>query len=133
MYVLSKRKVIYSYDVVFDESCSSALLYKPRPYSVAMDMRPSVKDTPCATSSREQTCDIITFEKFEEGNLLSETRNNTESGDGYDDNSIMPPILSKEDMDKMDSGDESDGEPMSKEMVEYIRDVSQSHPNINRK
>ena len=33
----------------------------------------------------------------------------------------------------MDSGDESDDEPMSTEMLKDIRDVSQSHPNVNRR
>ena len=32
----------------------------------------------------------------------------------------------------MDSGDESDDEPMSTEMLEDIRDGSQYHPNANR-
>ena len=61
-----------------------------------MDMRPSVIYTPCATSSRGETGDIITFAQFEEGNLLSETCNNAESGDKSDENSIMPPLLSEE-------------------------------------
>ena len=38
-----------------------------------------------ATSSRGKTCDIITLAQFEEGGLLSETRDNTESGNEYDD------------------------------------------------
>ena len=38
MYVPSKIKVISSYDVVFDESFSSALSYKSQPYSEAMVM-----------------------------------------------------------------------------------------------
>ena len=59
-----------------------------------MAMRPSVTYTTCATSSREQTGDIITFTQFEEGNLLSETRNDAENGDKSNDNSIMPPLLS---------------------------------------
>ena len=59
-----------------------------------MAMRTFVTYTPCATSPREQTGDIITFAQFEEGNLLSETRNDAESGDEYYDNSIMPPLLS---------------------------------------
>ena len=42
--------------------------------------------TPCATSSREKTSDIITFAHFEEGNLLSDTHNDVESCDEYDDN-----------------------------------------------
>ena len=36
-----------------------------------MVMRPDVSYTPYATSSREQTGNIITFTQFEEGNLLS--------------------------------------------------------------
>ena len=36
-------------------------------------------------------------------------------------------------MDAMSSGDESDDEPMSTDMLEYIRDVSQSHLIINRR
>ena len=40
---------------------------------------------------------------------------NAENGDKSDDNSIIPPLLSKEEMDVMDSGDESDDKPMSTE------------------
>ena len=43
-------------------------------------MRPTVTYTPYATSSKKQTGDDITFAQFEEGNLLTETRNN-EDGD----------------------------------------------------
>ena len=49
-------------------------------------MRLVVTYTPYATYSREQTGDIIKFEHFEEGDLLSETRDNTERGDKNDDN-----------------------------------------------
>ena len=52
VYVPSTRKIISSYDVVFDESFSSALAYTSRPYSEAMAMRPSVTYTPYATSSK---------------------------------------------------------------------------------
>ena len=34
----------------------------------------------------------------------------------------MPPLLSEEEMDAMDFGDESDDDPMSTEMLENIRD-----------
>ena len=44
----------------------------------------------------------------------------------------MPPLISEEEMDAMDSGDESDDEPMSTDILEDIRDGSQSHPSINR-
>ena len=59
-------------------------------------MRPPVTYTPCATSSREQTVNIITFAQFEEGGVLTKTCNDAESSDKSDDGSIMPPLLSKE-------------------------------------
>ena len=61
VYILSTRRIISSYDVVFDESFSSALAYMSEPYLEAMAVHPSVMYTPCATSSREQTGDIITI------------------------------------------------------------------------
>ena len=73
MYVPSTTKIISSYDVVFDESFYIALAYTSQPYSEAMSIRPAVTYTPCATSLIEQTCDLITFETFEEGNILTET------------------------------------------------------------
>ena len=79
-----------------------------------MEMRPEVTYTPCATSSREQTGDIITFAEFEEGNILTKTRNNAESGDGSDKESIM----------NMNSGDGSDHDLIYTEMLEDIRDGS---------
>ena len=45
----------------------------------------------------------------------------------------MPPLLSEEDRDAMDSGDESDHDIISTEMLEHIRDGRQSHPNVNRR
>ena len=76
-----------------------------QPYSEAMAMRPSVSYIPCATSSKEQTGDIITFAKFEEGDLLSVTREDLESNDeSGDEDSIMPPLFSIEEMDVIDSG-----------------------------
>ena len=99
MYGLSTRTVISSYDVVFDESFSSALSYTSRTYSEAMVMRPAVTYTPYAKSSKEQTGDVITFAQFEEGNILTETRNDTESGDKSDSESIM---MSEQDMENLD-------------------------------
>ena len=113
VYVPSTSNIISSYDIIFDESFSSALASTARPYSEAMAVRPSATYTPYATYSKEQTGDIITFAQFEEGNLLSETREDTESGDKSDDDSIMPPLLSKEEINAMDFGDELDDEPMS--------------------
>ena len=51
-----------------------------------MAMRPSVTYAHYATSSKEQTGNIITFEKFEEGSLLSETREYAEINEESDDN-----------------------------------------------
>ena len=84
MYVPSTRKVIFSYDVVFDKSFSSALSYTSQLYSEAMAMRLAVTYTPYATALKEQTGDVITFTQFEEGDILTETCNDTESGDRSD-------------------------------------------------
>ena len=98
-----------------------------------MLMRLAVTYTPCATSSREQTGNIITFTQFEEANILTKTRNNEESGDEYDENSIMKTLLSKEEMDDMDSGDESDHDLISTDMLEDICYGSHFHPNVNKR
>ena len=45
----------------------------------------------------------------------------------------MHPLISEEEMDFMDSLDESDDKPMSTEMLEDIRYSSQSHPRVNRR
>ena len=83
-----------------------------------------------ATSLKEQTGDVITFAQFEEGNILTETRNDAESGDKYDNKSIM---MSEQDMDAINSGNESDHDLISTEMLEDMRDGSHSHPNVNRR
>ena len=63
-------------------------------------MRLYISYITCATSSKEQTGNIITLTQVEDGYLLSETceyaESNEESGDKHDDNSIMPPLLSLE-------------------------------------
>ena len=96
-------------------------------------MRPAVTYIPCATHSKGESGDIITFSKFEERGLLSETCYDAESGDEYYDDSIMPPLISKEEMDVMYSGDESEDELMSMEMLEDICDGSKSHSRVNRR
>ena len=73
-----------------------ALSYKPRPYLEVMAMRLAVTYTPYATSSKEQTGDVITITQSEEKKIWTETRNDAESGDKYDDNSIIPPLLTEE-------------------------------------
>ena len=126
VYIPSTKNIISSYDAVFDERFSSVLAYTSQPYSEAMAMRLSVTYTPCDTSPREETGDIITFTQFEEGGLLSEKHNDAETGYKPDDNSIMSPLT-------MDSGDESDHDRISTEMLEDIRDRSQSRPNVNQR
>ena len=54
-----------------------------------MMKRPEVTYTPYATSSKEQTGDVITSAQFEKGNILTETGNDAESGDKSDNESIM--------------------------------------------
>ena len=41
--------------------------------------------------------------------------------------------MSKQDTDAMNSGDESDNDLISTEMLEDIRGVSPTHPNVNRR
>ena len=62
-------------------------------------MRLTVTYTPYATYPKEKTGDVIKFAQFEEGNLLTETRNNTESSDESDSESLM---MSKQDMENID-------------------------------
>ena len=89
-----------------------------------MVMRPYMSYTYYATSLREQTGDIITFTQFEEGNLLSEThylwsetRDNTESGNEYDENPTLAPLINEKEIDVISSGDESDDESISTEIL----------------
>ena len=53
--------------------------------------------------------------------------------ESVNDDSIMPPLLSEEDMDAMDSGNESDNDIISTEMLEDICDGSQPHTNLNQR
>ena len=85
MYLPSTRNIIYSYGVVFYESFYSELSYTLQPHAEAMAVHPAVSYTPYATPPKEQTGNIITFAHIEEGDLLSETRESTESGDKYDE------------------------------------------------
>ena len=56
------------------------------------------------------------FAQFDKGYILTKTRKDAKSGDKSDDDSIMPPLLSEEEMDAMDYGDESDHDLISTEM-----------------
>ena len=101
-----------------------------RPYSEAMDMHPAVTYTPYATSSKEQTDDIITFAQFEEGNLLTETRNDAESCDESNSESLM---INEQDMENIDSNEKSDDDHISTETLYDICDGSQTHPNVDKR
>ena len=123
MYITSTRKIISSYDIVFENTS--------QPYSEATAMRPAVSCIPCPVSSKRKTDYIIMFIKFEDGNLLSGTCDNVERGDKSNDISIMLPPISEEEIGSMESGNESDDENISTEMLEDICDGSQYHSIIN--
>ena len=74
IYVPSTCKTVSSYGVVCEEKNSIVLSYKSRLYSEALAILPTVVYITYATSSHEQTGDIITFEQFEEGNLVENER-----------------------------------------------------------
>ena len=42
-------------------------------------------------------------------------------------------MMSEQDMENINSGDESDHDLISTEMLEDIRDGSHTHPNVNRR
>ena len=62
-------------------------------------------------------------------NLISETRNDTESGDESDSESIM---MSEKDMDNIDEKGKFDDELISTETLHDIRDGNQTHPKIDK-
>ena len=83
-------------------------------------MQPKISYIPNYISPKEQTGDIITFAQFEEGDLLSESCNDTESGNYSDDDSTLAPLNSEPEMDLMSPGDESDSKLISRDMLEDI-------------
>ena len=95
-----------------------------------MAMRPAVTYTPYATSSKEKTGDVITFAQFEEGNFLTETRNNTESGNESDSELIM---MSEKDMENLDRKEKFNDDLISTETLHDICDRNQTHPNIDKR
>ena len=95
-----------------------------------MAMRPAVMYTSYATSSKEQTGDVIRFTQFEEGNLLSETRNDTESDDETNSESIM---MSERDMENLGETEKFDEGLINTELLQDIRDGNQNHPKINKR
>ena len=80
-------------------------------------MRPAVTYTPYATSSKEQTGNVITFAECEEGNLITETCNDTESGDKSNRESIM---MSEQDMENLDEKEKFDDDHISTETLHDI-------------
>ena len=75
-------------------------------------MRSYVTYTSCAIFSMEQTGNIITFAQFEEGCILTKTREDAEiddeSGEKAYEDSIFPPLLSVEETNALESVNESD-------------------------
>ena len=61
---------------------------------------------------------------FEYGDLLSESCNDTENGNKYDEDSTLPQLISESEIDTMSSGNESYAEYMSTDMLEDICDRS---------
>ena len=95
-----------------------------------MAMSLAVTYTPYATSSKEQTGDVITFAQFEEGGLTTETLNDAESCDKSDNKSIM---MSEKYMEKIDSNEKSDDDNISTETLHDIRDGNQTHLNVDKR
>ena len=94
-----------------------------------MVMRPEVTYTLYATSLKEQTGNLIAFAQFEEGNIITETRNDAESGNESKSKSIT---INEQDMENLDSNKQPDYDLISTDMLEDIRDGSQTHPNVNK-
>ena len=115
---------------MFDKSFSSALSYTSQLYAEAMAMHPAVTYTQYVTSSKEQTGNLITFTQFEEGNLISETRNETESGDKYDSKSIT---MSGKDMKILNETEKLDDDLISTETLHDMRDVNKTHLKIDKR
>ena len=70
------------------------------------------------------------FAQFEEGNILAKTRNDSESGDESDNESIM---MSKQELHAINSGRDSEHDIISTEVLEDIRDRCQTHQDIDRR
>ena len=81
-------------------------------------------------SSKEQTSDVVMFTQFDEGNLITETRNDTESYDESDSKSLM---TSEKDMENINEKEKFDDDLISTETLHDIRDGNQTHPKIDQK
>ena len=90
-------------------------------------MRPAVTYTQYGTSSIEKKW-RYKLAQFEERNILTKTCNDAEISEESDNESI---IMSEQDIDAINSSDESDHDFISTKMLEDIRDGNQTHPNVN--
>ena len=90
----------------------------------------TVTYTPYATSSKEENGDVITFAQCEEGNLLSETCNDAESGDKSNRESIM---MSEKYMENLDEKEKFDDDLISTETLHDICDGNQTHLKIDKR
>ena len=63
-------EIVSSHNVIFDETNSSVLAYMSHSYSGALALQPEFSYIPYATSSHEQTGNIITFAQFKNVNLV---------------------------------------------------------------
>ena len=108
----------------------SALSYTSRPYLEAMAMRPEVTYTPYVTSSKEQTGDVITFTKFDEEIILTETRNDAESGDKFDKELIM---MSEQDKENFHDKEIFDDDHISRKTLHEICERNDTNLNIDKR
>ena len=63
-------------------------------------------------------------------NLLTETHNDTESGDESDSESIM---MNEQDMENLDKKEKFNDNLISTETLHDIRDGNKTHPNIDKR
>jgi hypothetical protein len=106
VYVPATRSIVTSSDVVFDETFQTAVGYTSQPYQEAMSMRPGVTFRPQASSSMEQTGDVITFAQFEEGNKADLTKSERANSDAFDEYADMPALLDPSSDSESDLDDE---------------------------
>ena len=62
--------------------------------------------------------------------MLTETRNDTESGDESDSESLL---MNEQDMENLDENETFDHDLITTETLEYIRDGNQTHQTVNKR
>ena len=118
-YVSITQKIVSSNEVVFGKTFSSSLAYTSHPYSDALAIQTEVSYILYATSSHEQTGNIITFAQSEEGTLV-ENECNTE------EYASIPALIGESSKD-----DDSDDGSISTNDLDKIWDGSQIQPEFN--